>query len=157
MKLNLLRKIGLNLIVVVCIVQYMLSLPLYAYHIREAHERDIPELTDCHYESWHSTYDHIFNYAYCLKNSRQRLEQYWNKFFKKKDGRFVLVVQEHGEIIGLISAGPFKSIKEENFMIPPNLISAEIYKFYIKTAGFEKFYFSIVVSGLFDSIIARYP
>lgn len=117
-----------TLFLVLC---FKITTPTYAYIIREANSTDITELTNCHFISWHSTYDNILDNTYCLKNVRKRIENYWIKFFSKKENVFALIAEEDKKIIGLISAGPFKNIKEENLVIPDSNITAEIYKLYV--------------------------
>lgn len=100
---------------------------------REGSESDLSALVATHYVAWHTTYDAMLHHAYCLKNTPERLEKYWKKFFTKQkcDDRFVLVALEGDEIVGFIAAGPIKYIPKEDDELPSTQYDAEVYKLYV--------------------------
>ena len=99
-------------------------------------EGDFSDLVTVHHTAWHATYDLILDHEYCLKNTPERLERYWRKFFdkQKQDDRFVVVATDGDEIVGFLAAGPLKYLSEEASAFPFKQSCAEIYKFYVLPA-----------------------
>jgi len=100
-----------------------------AYSIREARPADMPALTAMHHTTWHNTHDSILPSDYCAKQTIERFDRHWKKFFLKNDGSFALVAIDDNQILGFISAGIMRIIPEENLSVTDAY--AEVYKLYI--------------------------